>query len=169
MDKEIMENVKNMNKLIPLVIKTADKYMDEIGDNADEKELLSVMGSQATYLYNVSVCVLNNADVEPIDAIKLEALKEKTSNIVKCCAKLLGLNTDDLYNGDDEEEEEEDEIEIDDDAIDSFAKMCKLNKTETAVLRKIVRGRGNPTDMTEKDKEVALKMESKINKATEKL
>ena len=173
MDKasKIIANIENMNKLIPLTIEMIDEYMGEIGDNANVRELMSIMGSQATYLHNLATITLNNADVSPIDALKLNALREKTNDIAEECAKGLGITGNIRMNISDEEEdeEEEDDEEVCEEAILEFAKECKLNKTETAVLRKIVKGNGAPTDMTEKDTEVALKMAGKIEKAGKKL
>ena len=164
MDKaKICENIDTMNKLIPMTIDIVGAYMDEAYKHADTDELYAIMGTQATYLHNIATFVLNNADVKTIDVAKLVALIERMDKVVNIARDNLGITDDE------EEETEDDDDDVSDEMINEFAKECKLNKTETEVLRKIVKGKGNPTNMTKKDEETALKMAGKIEKAGKEL
>lgn len=151
--KEIAKNVQNLNELIGMTIGFTDKYMDEVFKNADEPEIISLMGSQATCLYNLALVVLANADVDAMDKAKLIALKETMAPLIEKCAGSLGLNGPD---------DDDDDNDITDEDVDGFAKDYELTKAETEVLRKIVKAKGNPTDMTKEEEEIAIRMSPKI-------
>lgn len=156
MDKaKIFENVQNMNELIGMTNEFTDKYMEEVCENADKGELVSLMGAQATYLYNLALVVLKNADVDAIDKAKLHALKDVMGPMIEDCASTLGLSvpTDD---------DDDDDDDVTDEEVDGFAKDYELTKAETEVLRKIVRAKGSPTDMTKEEEEIAIRMSPKI-------
>lgn len=161
MDKaKIVENVKNLNTLTTMTIDMVNTYIDDACKNADKKELLSVMGAQATALFNMAVLITKNTELTGLDEVKFDMLKDKMSNLIEGTAQELGIDRKKLEIDDDID----DTIDIEDEDVDSFAKTYKLTKSETAVLKKIVRGKGAPTDMTEKDNEIALKMAGKIAK-----
>ena len=154
------------NTLIPMTIDIVNEYTDEITN--DRHGLLSLMGSQATYLYNMCAITLKNADVSAKHEIMLSECMKKMENIIQGASEELGL-TEPKEEDEDEDEDEDDDDEVSYEDVQEFAKECKLNKTETAVLWKIVNGNGHPDDMTEKDIKVAIKMKEKIEGAGKKL
>lgn len=170
MDKaKKIENIETLNTLAKLTIEFAGKYMKGACENASNKDVMSMMGSQATYLYNMATIILDNTHITGIDKEKLIALAERMPNLIKGCADELGMTTPFKGDDDDDDDDDDEDEDVSDESIDEFAKECKLNKTETAVLRKIVKAKGNPTNMTKKDEETALKMASKIAKAGKEL
>lgn len=167
MDKaKKIENIETLNTLAQLTIEFAGKYLKDACENAFDKDVTCMMGAQASYLFNMATIILENTHITGTDKAKLIALAGRMPNLIEGCTDELGKTSP--FEDDDDDIDDED-VDISDEAIEDFAKECKLNKTETAVLRKIVKARGHPTNMTEKDNEVALKMASKIEKAGKEL
>lgn len=164
--KDVKENVVNINQAIPTFARIANKYLGDAVKNADTEALYAIMGTQATYMHNMSKFILGYADVD--DERELDALIEtakKMDNLAQGCADVLGLGEihHALTLDDEKEEDDEDGHDITEEDVDEFAKQYKLNKTETKVLKKIVMAKGHPTDMTEKEQEIAMKMAPKIH------
>lgn len=167
MDKaKKIENIETLNTLAQLTIEFAGKYMKDACENASDKDVTCMMGAQASYLFNMATIILENTHITGTDKAKLVALAGRMPDLIEGCTNELGKTSP--FEEDDDEDEDDDE-EVSDESIDAFAKECKLNKTETAVLRKIVKAKGNPQDMTEKEEQTALKMAGKIAKAGKEL
>lgn len=168
MDKaKKIENIETLNTLAQLTIEFAGKYLKDACENASDKDVTCMMGAQASYLFNMATIILENTHITGTDKAKLIALAGRMPNLIEGCTDELGKTSP--FEDDDDDDIDDEDVDISDESIEEFAKECKLNKTETAVLRKIVKARGHPTDMTEKDNEVALKMASKIEKAGKEL
>lgn len=155
--KEIIENIEAMNEIRCKTLELVKDYMGETYDNADEEDLYCLLGAQSSYLYNTVSLALKYANVDSLDRIVLGGLKDALENQINGCIQKLGKEPLCESEG------------VSDEDILEFAKECGLTKRETEVLKKIVDGKGNPTDMTEEDKKIALRMSGKIESSFSEL